>query len=520
MLNFGNKEFRNLQEQVAENMKNISDLQDLSIVGINVKYIEPTKAALDEVEDMEAGDMAAVGSSAPFTLYVYYDNAWVSFGEFPKTGPMGPTGPQGEQGPRGYKGDTGDIGPRGYTGATGPQGPRGYKGDKGDKGDTGPAGPGGATLRVGTTTTGEPGSQASVTNSGTETDAVFNFTIPQGPTGAQGPIGPIGPEGPTGEMGPTGEQGVAAGFGSPTSTVDVGLVTNVSVTASGPDTAKVFDFGFTFPQLEVSTPLYTSSGVGTIRGLSLGGYDYNFAHDWSDISNKPTIQSVSGTNDGTNWTSITIDQNTYGIPSVSGTNDGTNWTTITIGQNTFAIPSGKEIVYIDTTATATDVASILTAGQWPVLKYLRTSQESTFTYILPLTYESPYAYSFSSGNYSITYSAYWATLNKTTSVWSTGEFDPVPITRTINGNTLATNITLTPSDIGVSGANNGTNWTSITIGSDTYAIPQGGGGSVSIDNKTIVQNSLTQLETAAGGWKETGEGTPVLSSQCYWQSTQ
>ena len=75
MLNFGNKEFRNLQEQVAENMKNVNELKDLALVGINVKYIVANVAALEEIEDMEAGDMAAVGSSSPFNLYVYYDSS-------------------------------------------------------------------------------------------------------------------------------------------------------------------------------------------------------------------------------------------------------------------------------------------------------------------------------------------------------------------------------------------------------------------------------------------------------------
>lgn len=41
-----------------------------------------------------------------------------------------------------------------------------------------------ASVTVGTVTTGEPGSQASVTNSGTSKDAVFDFTIPRGDTGS------------------------------------------------------------------------------------------------------------------------------------------------------------------------------------------------------------------------------------------------------------------------------------------------------------------------------------------------
>ena len=52
--------------------------------------------------------------------------------------------------------------------------------------DVGPPGPPGeaATVTVGRTTTGEPGTQAQVTNSGTESAAVLNFVVPRGATGA------------------------------------------------------------------------------------------------------------------------------------------------------------------------------------------------------------------------------------------------------------------------------------------------------------------------------------------------
>lgn len=49
--------------------------------------------------------------------------------------------------------------------------------------ERGPVGPG-ATVEVGTVTTGAPGSTASVTNVGTESEAVLNFTIPRGTPGA------------------------------------------------------------------------------------------------------------------------------------------------------------------------------------------------------------------------------------------------------------------------------------------------------------------------------------------------
>ena len=52
----------------------------------------------------------------------------------------------------------------------------------------GPAGPPGEdgvspTVTVGTTTTGDPGTNASVTNSGTDTDVVLDFVIPAGEPG-------------------------------------------------------------------------------------------------------------------------------------------------------------------------------------------------------------------------------------------------------------------------------------------------------------------------------------------------
>ena len=74
---------------------------------------------------------------------------------------------------------------------------QGPPGPQGPKGDTGAA----ATVTVGTVTTGEPGTDAIVTNSGTENAAVLNFTIPIGATGAAGAPGQQGPKGDTGPAG-------------------------------------------------------------------------------------------------------------------------------------------------------------------------------------------------------------------------------------------------------------------------------------------------------------------------------
>ena len=106
------------------------------------------------------------------------------------TGATGATGPTGPTGPTGATGATGPSGPTGPTGATGATGPTGPTGPTGATGATGPSGQDGtaATVKVGTVTTGNPGTQAAVTNSGSEQAAVFDFVIPQGQTGSTAPV--------------------------------------------------------------------------------------------------------------------------------------------------------------------------------------------------------------------------------------------------------------------------------------------------------------------------------------------
>lgn len=187
-------------------------------------------------------------------------------------GPQGPTGQQGIQGPNGFTGPQGNPGPTGPTGSpgsTGPAGPTGPKGADGTsvvikgsvathsalpatgntlgdlwialdtshgwvwstgnvwadvgpiQGPAGPSGPSGsagpagtaATIAVGTTTTGAAGSNAAVTQSGSSSAAVFNFTVPQGVAGASGPQGPSGTMGPTGSQGPKGDTGATGSAG-------------------------------------------------------------------------------------------------------------------------------------------------------------------------------------------------------------------------------------------------------------------------------------------------------------------
>ena len=143
-------------------------------------------------------------------------------------------------GMKGDKGDTGAAGAKGEPGPAGAKGDTGAKGDPGAKGDTGAKGDA-ATVTIGTVTTGEPGTKAAVTNSGTATDAVLNFVIPAGASGAKGDTGAKGDPGADGAKGDTGAKGDAA-------TVTIGTVTTgapgtkAAVTNSGTATDAVLNF--------------------------------------------------------------------------------------------------------------------------------------------------------------------------------------------------------------------------------------------------------------------------------------
>ena len=77
------------------------------------------------------------------------------------TGPTGPVGPTGETGP------TGPVGPAGETGPTGPIGPTGPSGADGES----------PTITIGTVTTGDPGTDAQASITGTAPNFILNYRI-------------------------------------------------------------------------------------------------------------------------------------------------------------------------------------------------------------------------------------------------------------------------------------------------------------------------------------------------------
>lgn len=107
---------------------------------------------------------------------------------------------------------------------------------------------------------------------------------------AQGPQGQQGADGAPGEKG---EPGVSAGFGEPTAsatTLAYGEQATVSVSASGPDTAKVFNFEFGIPQ---GAPGSGGGGQGVPAGGTTGqvlakASDSDYDTQWVDVEGGTT----------------------------------------------------------------------------------------------------------------------------------------------------------------------------------------------------------------------------------------
>ena len=194
MLKYGNREIRNLEDQVEKNAQDIEDFkngnQTIAEFGITVVGILATAAELP-AQGENYGDAYLIGTATPYDMRVWTRDVanntakWVDLGAFPLQGPKGDKGDIGSvitvgsgeplNNPtsaynfyintvtgywytsvptdtgyawhlgftlKGEKGDRGEQGKQGVQGLTGPQGktgPIGPQGQKGDKGDVGPA---------------------------------------------------------------------------------------------------------------------------------------------------------------------------------------------------------------------------------------------------------------------------------------------------------------------------------------------------------------------------------------------
>lgn len=161
MLKYGNKEFRNLEEQVLKNQSDIAGfyetkltLDEFGIKVVGVQTEAPEGVPGDEWEYGEAVLVSETGLE-PYQMYIVtrheeegtIGKQWVNIGTFPKAGPQGPQGPQGEPG-IGLPGPAGPAGREGKRGIQGLRGERGFQGERGERGERGETGATGTVFTI------------------------------------------------------------------------------------------------------------------------------------------------------------------------------------------------------------------------------------------------------------------------------------------------------------------------------------------------------------------------------------
>lgn len=231
---------------------------------------------------LQKGDMILDPNGLIFAVLTATSSGDIAIGyRWNIKGPKGETGAQGETG---ITGATGPVGPQGPKGETGAQGPQGIQGEMGPQGPIGPTAV--ANINAKGTYNGSTeyvrndlvnyNGNAYVCIAATSTGVLptnttnWQLFVSQGAKGDKGDTGATGPQGPT---------GAAAGFGTPTASIDANVGTPaVTVTASGANTAKIFNFAFK-----------NLKGVKGDPGVSK---DVAFNH-WAPGINMPTVPTAN-----------------------------------------------------------------------------------------------------------------------------------------------------------------------------------------------------------------------------------
>ena len=507
-LNFGNKEYRNLVEQVAKNMKDIQDIQQgatvLADFGIKIVGQVDDSTDLPDPATYEGdyGDAYIVGTEEPYEYYIFTrafegqdEPSWFDLGEFPVPGPQGE---QGEQGPVGVTPII-DMAVNGVS-----------------------------TLNPGQSAT------VSISKAGTMTNPLFkiSFGIPQGAQGLKGDQGERGLQGEPGEKGEKGHKGDTGGL-----IEVVGIVASAELLPN-PVTLDKLDAAYLVGTSSANYHLYIQIGETTASAI------------WTDVGlfNVGTVVTESGSpvqtfDADTKVGAVTLPSEatvkvlyaqtaegpanpTYGTSIFNSIPErATNGQIIVPETPTFNSHAASKI-YVDNSVaevlptqyagdlivgtgshTATRLAKG-SAGQVLTMNSAGTTPEwsSLSNYVTTNTmqqlsgrkiWQNGDKFVDISGLYmmaldddlgkSVTINSSGITFeqpNESSTNWAWSDVSElksdrrllginIPASGTAGSKTLATTDQIPDA---VSGTNDGTNWTTITIGSTTKAIPSGGSG--------------------------------------------
>lgn len=177
-------------------------------------------------------------------------------------------------------------------------------------GPTGPAGSA-ATITVGRTTTSAPGTNASVTNSGTINNAVLNFTIPRGEPGSAATVN----VGTTTTL-PPGSNATVTNIGTPSNAIlnfeiPSGSITNE--TSSGSFISRTLST-YNSPNSIITLPITLNSEGITINNnvitiTKLGRYLINYGIQSTTIGNEIGLYINGTNNQNTNIRTLTSNSN-------------------------------------------------------------------------------------------------------------------------------------------------------------------------------------------------------------------
>jgi hypothetical protein len=349
------------------------------------------------------------------------------------------------------------------------------------------------SIATGTTTTGAAGSSASVTNSGTAVNAVFNFTIPRGDTGATGAAATI-----------------AVGT---TTTTNPG--TSATVTNVGTSGAAIFNFG-------IPRGAGVNSGGTTGQVLTkASSTDYdttwttitgtlNYQGTWNASTNTPTLTSSVGTNGYYYVVSVAGSTNLNGVTDwqvgdwaiFNGSTwqklDQTNLVTSVAGRTGAVVLANTDISGLGTMSTQNANAVAITGGTESSVthsgdiigNYLDHTAVTAPSYVQGrLWYDSvakalAYYNDVSSVTAHIGQDLILKVINNTGSTIANGA--PVYITSTSSGQTYP-NIALAKADVASTSAVIGLTNGSIANGAVGYVTAQGGIDGVNTGSFTVGQ---------------------------------